>query len=82
MARLRRRATGTRTPLDSTTWHSSLRARVSSRTGHFPTDEAATKLRYLALRNILGKWQRGAHVWQAALPHFGMLFRDRFTQHS
>ena len=26
--------------------------------GHFPTDEAATKLLYLALRNIIAKWKR------------------------
>ena len=48
----------------------------------FPTDEAATKLLYLALRNILAKWQRGNHAWRAAMPHLSMLFGPRFTDHA
>ena len=61
--------------------HMQLRKILKSR-GHFPTDEAATKLLYLALRNILTKWQRSVHIWNAALPHFGILFGDRFTHHT
>jgi putative transposase len=61
--------------------HMQLRKILKSR-GHFPTDEAATKLLYLALRNILTKWKRGVHSWGAALPHFGVLFGDRFTAHT
>jgi len=30
--------------------------------GHFPTDEAASMLLYLPLRNILSKWKRGNHA--------------------
>jgi putative transposase len=57
-----------------------LRKIIKSR-GHFPTDEAATKLLYLALRNIHTKWQRGNHAWQGAMSHFSMLFGPRFTNH-
>jgi putative transposase len=45
--------------------------------GHFPTDEAATKLLYLVLRNIRKRWN-AAPEWQAALTHFAVLFPDRF----
>lgn len=47
--------------------------------GHFPTDEAAAKLLYLALRNVIAKWARAGHAWTAAMPHFAVLFGDRFT---
>ncbi|SPS02386.1 putative transposase, IS256 family [Cupriavidus taiwanensis] len=30
--------------------------------GHFPSDEAATKLLWLALRNITGKWGAAQHT--------------------
>ena len=61
--------------------HMQLRKIIKSR-GHFPTDEAATKLLYLALRNIRKKWEGSVHIWTAALPHFAILFGDRFTNHS
>jgi len=61
--------------------HMQLRKIVKTR-GHFPTDAAATKLLYLALRNILTKWQRGNHAWQAAMPHLSLLFGPRFTDHA
>ena len=38
--------------------HAQLRKIIKTR-GHFPTDEAATKLIWLALRNITAKWERG-----------------------
>ena len=38
--------------------HAQLRKIIKSR-GHFPTDEAATKLIWLALRNITAKWVQG-----------------------
>jgi putative transposase len=60
--------------------HMQLRKILKAR-GHFPTDEAATKLLYLALRNIRIKWKRSTHTWNAALPHFAVLFGDRFTSH-
>ena len=39
--------------------HAQLRKIIKTR-GHFPNDEAATKLIWLALRNITAKWERGA----------------------
>ena len=32
--------------------------------GHFPSDDAAAKLIWLALRNITAKWSRSAHNWK------------------
>jgi putative transposase len=57
--------------------HMQLRKIIKTR-GHFPTDEAATKLLYLALRNIRKRWH-AAPAWQAALTHFALLFPDRFV---
>lgn len=57
--------------------HSQLRKIIKSR-GHFPSDEAATKLLYLALRNIRKRWNP-APTWTKALPHFALLFPDRFV---
>lgn len=48
--------------------------------GHFPTDEAATKLIWLALRNITGDWRRPSNYWKAAMNQFAILFEDRFTR--
>jgi transposase-like protein len=56
--------------------HMQLRKIIKTR-GHFPTDEAATKLLYLVLRNIRKRWN-AAPEWQAALTHFAVLFPDRF----
>ena len=58
--------------------HMQLRKIIKTR-GHFPTDEAATKLLYLALRNIVAKWRMPSHEWRAALPHLAVLFGERFT---
>ncbi|GLU34314.1 hypothetical protein Busp01_41560 [Trinickia caryophylli] len=46
----------------------------------FPNDEAATKLLWLALRNVLAKSVRAAFDWKSAMNQFAMLFGDRFTQ--
>ena len=50
--------------------------------GHFPTDEAAIKLIYLALRNITAAWARPSPYWRAALHQFAILYDDRFCQGS
>ena len=50
--------------------------------GHFPTDEAATKLIFLALRNITSEWGRAAHDWKMAMNQFAILYDDRFTAHA
>jgi putative transposase len=48
--------------------------------GHFLTDEAATKLIFLALRNITSKWGHAAHDWKTAMNQFAILYDDRFTR--
>ena len=48
--------------------------------GHFPSDDAATKLIWLALRNITAEWGRAAHDWKTAMNQFAILYADRFTK--
>lgn len=48
--------------------------------GHFPSDEAASKLIWLALRNITTDWGRPAHNWKEAMNQFAILYQDRFTR--
>jgi len=59
--------------------HAQLRKIIKTR-GHFPTDDAATKLIWLALRNITAKWQRGPLHWRAAMNQFAILYEGRFTR--
>jgi len=59
--------------------HAQLRKIIKTR-GHFPNDEAATKLMWLALRNITKKWDRGANYWKAAMTQFAILYEDRFIK--
>ena len=47
--------------------------------GHFPTDDAATKLIWLALRNITADWDRASRDWKEAMNQFAILYDDRFT---
>jgi putative transposase len=47
--------------------------------GHFPTDEAAIKLLWLALRNVLAKSVRSAFDWKRAMNQFAILLAERFT---
>ena len=48
--------------------------------GHFPSDDAATKLIWLALRNITADWSRAANHWKTAMNQFAILYEDRFTK--
>ncbi|MFT3721035.1 IS256 family transposase [Pseudorhodoferax sp.] len=48
--------------------------------GHFPGDDAASKLIWLALRNITADWGRAAHNWKEAMNQFAILYEDRFTR--
>ena len=48
--------------------------------GHFPNDEAAIKLIWLALRNITADWGRAANYWKSAMNLFAILYEKRFTQ--
>ena len=47
--------------------------------GHFPSDEAATKLLYLALRNLTAKWRKPPLHWTAAANQFAIQFGPRFS---
>ena len=59
--------------------HARLRKIIKTR-GHFPNDEAATKLIWLALRNITATWERAAPTWRQAMNQFAILYGDRFIQ--
>ena len=48
--------------------------------GHFPTDEAAGKLIWLALRNITADWGKAAHHWKEAMNQFAILYAESFTR--
>jgi transposase-like protein len=61
--------------------NSQLRKIIKSR-GHFPTDDAASKLIWLALRNITADWGRAAKDWKEAMNQFAILYEDRFTKHA
>ncbi len=47
--------------------------------GHFPNDQAATKLIWLALRNIAEKWKNPPPAWHAARAQLAIQFEDRFV---
>ena len=53
----------------------SLRKALKTR-GAFPSEEAALKVMYLALRNVIRKWECPLH-WKAALNRFTLLWEDR-----
>ena len=48
--------------------------------GHFPNDDAATKLIWLALRNISAAWSRSSPAWRPTMNQFAILYGDRFIQ--
>ena len=50
--------------------------------GHFPSDEAASKLLYLALRDISTKWKSPPLHWKAAANQFAIQFGSRFFSSS
>ncbi|MGN8118041.1 IS256 family transposase [Labrys sp. 22185] len=56
-----------------------LRRAVRAR-GHFPTDEAATKLLYLILNRSEKEWKMPAREWAMAKAQFAVLFGDRFIR--
>ena len=57
--------------------NSSVRKSVRNK-GHFPSDEAATKLIWLALRAITAKWKNPPIAWAAAKSQFAIQFGERF----
>jgi putative transposase len=58
--------------------HSQVRKAVRNK-GHFPSDDAATKLIYLALQYITAKWKRPPKEWHAAKAQLAIQFGSRFT---
>jgi hypothetical protein len=42
--------------------------------------DAATKLLWLALRNITADWGRAAKEWKEAMNQFAIAYGERFTQ--
>jgi putative transposase len=55
----------------------SLRKIIKTR-GSFPSEQAALKLLYLALKNVVAKWRRsGVPNWKGALNQFTVLWEDR-----
>ncbi len=54
--------------------------KLTKNRGSFPSDEALTKLFYLALRNISKKWTMPIRDWKAALNRFTIPFDGRLPQ--
>jgi putative transposase len=48
--------------------------------GHFPTDDAATKLLFLVLRQAAGEWKMPPREGFEAKTQFAIMFDDRFVQ--
>ncbi|VVE11130.1 transposase ISRSO7 [Pandoraea soli] len=61
--------------------NSQLRKIIKTR-GHCPSDDAAAKLIWLALRNITADWGRAAKDWKTAMNQFAILYEDRFVRPS
>ena len=53
--------------------------KVLKNRGHFPSEEAAGKLIYLALRNIVKQWKKPPVFWGAAAHQFALKYGERFT---
>jgi len=58
--------------------NSKLRRAVRIR-GHFPNDEAASKLLYLVLNQASNGWKRPPREWFMAKTQFAVLFGERFV---
>lgn len=53
--------------------------KVIKNRGHFPHEAAASKLIFLALRNIVKKWTKPSTHWGAAAHQFALKFGQRFV---
>jgi putative transposase len=56
---------------------SKLRRAVRTR-GHFPNDDAATKLLYLVLNHKGSDWKNTPREWFEARTQFAVIFGERF----
>ena len=54
--------------------------KVTKNRGAFPTDEAAIKLLYMALQNIMKKWTMPIQNWGAAINQMSIIFEDRMPK--
>jgi putative transposase len=59
--------------------NSKLRRAVRAR-GHFPSDEAATKLLYLILNRSEKEWRMPPREWSMAKAQFAVIFGERFIK--
>jgi putative transposase len=59
--------------------NSKLRRAVRAR-GHFPSDDAATKLLYLILNRSEKEWKMPPREWSMATAQFAVIFGDRFIR--
>ena len=59
--------------------NSKLRRAVRAR-GHFPSDEAATKLLYLILNRSEKEWKMPPREWTMAKAQFAVIFGERFIK--
>lgn len=51
--------------------------KVTKNRGAFPTDEAALKLLYMAMKNISKNWKRAVWDWIPVLNQLAIIFQDR-----
>lgn len=51
--------------------------KVTKNRASFPNDNAALKLLYLAIRNIMKKWTMPIRDWGAAINQFAIIFEER-----
>jgi putative transposase len=62
--------------------HARIRKVIKTR-GHFPTDEAAMKLIWLALHNIMKGWTtKAVRQWRETIHQFAILYGERFLRES
>ena len=59
--------------------NSKLRRAVRAR-GHFPSDDAATKLLYLILNRSEKEWRMPPREWSMAKAQFAVMFGERFIK--
>jgi putative transposase len=57
--------------------NSKIRRAVRTR-GHFPSDDAAAKLIYLALNATSTEWKRSVREWHSVRSQLAIMFEDRF----
>ena len=66
---------GQRYPAISQSWRRAVRAR-----GHFPCNEAGTKLLYLILNGSEKEWKMPPREWSMAKAQLAVIFGERFIK--